>query len=705
MSESVKGELDLRSYFKAFQRRKALFILIFLLVFGSTVAGVSMREKPPDLPTMYLSSTEILVTPPAPSDVPKETESLNTWFASEKLFKQLILSEDVLTRVKKKLSTPAELDELRGAIAIAPTEQGDDLVNLWDSFLVRVDVETLDSERSQEIAEVLTKEVIEYTQELAAREVIASRKALEKMALNSKKAMEEAQRQIIDWRKQNDVWDIDQLVEAQGSRIAELEARREDQKQMLMEERKRLAELTSYENGQVENLPWEVVSLKSAELSKLSEERNRLRAELDQLRKVYTDSNQRVQEKLKEYGESEAAYSYERQSLVSSLVQSQAAKVAETEATLQMIDRSLLKLKNDQSLADSQVELQQLKNNLENHRLNLQNLTDQINEARVQEQKQRHLAAFTVVQKPQPGTPIALPMDQSKGFESLLGALVLGLAAASLCTYGAEFFAVGMRLRPQVEKNLGLPILGSLPRLNEEQSDSVSIVEDSPDALISERFRSIVVNLIRQEKKINKVLVTSCWPGEGKSFVSINLATALARFDLSVTLLDGDLRRPRLSQDLDKLESPGFRQFLKRELPLEELAVSTEVENLNFLPAGTGSENSAELLARMRSLDPLAGDDEGRFMVIDSSPLSVCSDSVQMADQVDGIILVIGAEQWEGEAEVEHVLNLEDQGVKVLGVVLNGVHERELHYGYKSYLSRYYETERKSPKKKLLFWK
>ena len=92
-------------------------------------------------------------------------------------------------------------------------------------------------------------------------------------------------------------------------------------------------------------------------------------------------------------------------------------------------------------------------------------------------------------------------------------------------------------------------------------------------------------------------------------------------------------------------------------------------------------------------------------MVIDSSPLSVCSDSVQMADQVDGIILVIGAEQWEGEAEVEHVLNLEDQGVKVLGVVLNGVHERELHYGYKSYLSRYYETERKSPKKKLLFWK
>ena len=51
--------------------------------------------------------------------------------------------------------------------------------------------------------------------------------------------------------------------------------------------------------------------------------------------------------------------------------------------------------------------------------------------------------------------------------------------------------------------------------------------------------------------------------------------------------------------------------------------------------------------------------------MVDSPPLSVCSDTVQMSDQVDGVILVISSEHWQGDAELEHVLSLEDQGVKI----------------------------------------
>lgn len=705
MNESIKSDYDLRSYLRVFRRRKLLFLFIFVSVAGSIFVGSWVKQEPGIAPPpSYLSTTEILVTPPAPGDVPDEAESLNTWFANEKLFKQLIVSEEVLSRVSKRVKGSTTLEDLQSSITVESPEQGDNLVNLWDSFLVKISVETMNSEESQKIAEVLVEEVIEYTQQLAAREVIASRKALEKMALSNKKAMEQAQRRIIEWRKQNDVWDIDQLVETQGARIAELEASREEQMQRLLEERKRLTELSSYQDGS-ESLPWEVVSLKSSELSKHSEERSRLQAELDQLRKVFTDSNERVQDKLEEFREADNAYRNERRGLVDSLLRSQAAKVAEVEAKVRMIDKSLQQLKNDQSLADSQVELQQLQNDLENHKLNLQSLTDQINEAQVQEQRHRHLAAFTVVLKPAPGVPVSFDIPETKELQTKFGAICMGLLAAVLVCYGAEFFAVGFRLRPKVEKTLGLPILGSLPRLGEQDASKSSVVQESPGALVSERFRSIVVNLMRKEHKINRVLVSSCWAGEGKSFVSINLAAALARFDLKVTLLDGDLRRPRLSRDLERENEPGFRQFLKGELPLEELAVSTKVRNLSFLPAGTGSENSAELLAQLTSLSPLAGEEDGRFLVVDSPPLSVCSDTVQMSDQVDGVILVISSEHWQGDAELEHVLSLEDQGVKILGLVLNRVNEEELHYGYKNYLNRYYQAEEKKKSSRLLFWK
>lgn len=707
MEHTVAPESDLRSYVRAFRRRKWLFFSVFFLVAVAIGAGSWVRSSPIEAPISYLSNTEILVTPPAPSEEPKEPESLNTWFASKELFSQLIMSEEVLERVRQSAKSPKGLEELRASITVAPSENSENLVNMWESFLVKVNVEGDSPEESQQIAQALVDEVIEYTQELAARDVIASRKALEKMALSSKKAAEESQRKLIEWRKQNDVWDIEQLVEAQGARIAELENRREEELQKVREESKKLAQIRSHVHPQSDSLPWEVVNLKSSELGKLAETRTLKRSELEQLRKVYTDSNAIVQQKMLEVEEADSAYEGERQALVGSLLGEQQARLAEVEAKVRSIEENLARLKNDKSLADSQVELQQLQGELENHRLNLQNLLDQINETRVLEQRRRHLAAFTVVQKPLPGVSVEFPQHRKVETTHLLTAFMFALALAAATVYGAETFSVGMRLKPQVEKVLGLPILGCLPKMPAQATSSgFSVVHEAPDSFASERFRSIVVNLMRQEKKINKVLVTSCWPSEGKTFVSLNLAVALARFDLRVTLLDGDLRRPRLTEDFGRLGQAGFRQYLGEEqLPLEELSVSTDLSKLCFLPAGTGSENSTELLSGRRSLEALAGTDESRFLVIDSSPLSVCSDSILMSEEVDGVVLVIGADQWDGDAELEQVLRLEDQGVKILGVVLNGVKEQELLYGSKDSLARYYQSPAKPTKSKFSFWK
>lgn len=173
--------------------------------------------------------------------------------------------------------------------------------------------------------------------------------------------------------------------------------------------------------------------------------------------------------------------------------------------------------------------------------------------------------------------------------------------------------------------------------------------------------------------------VVSSWGGEGKSMVSANLAVSLTQLLMDVVLVDGDLRRPTLSRVFEHGDKPGILELLESEGDPNKFVCNTPIERLYVLPAGKSAVNPANLLGAGRFktlLDKLRADDLA--MVIDTSPISACSDALLMAEHTDGAIMVVSPEKWQGEAEAHFVQDLEDQGVDLLGAVMNNANHKEL---------------------------
>jgi len=146
----------------------------------------------------------------------------------------------------------------------------------------------------------------------------------------------------------------------------------------------------------------------------------------------------------------------------------------------------------------------------------------------------------------------------------------------------------------------------------------------------------------------NRIMVTSALPGEGKTFVSLNLAISLAKeVDAQILLVDADVLRPTVLTRLGILPSKGILDLLiQPELEVEDVVLSTNIDRLSILPAGTPQEHATELLgsqAMSRLVAQLATDDAHRIVVFDTPPLLVTSESRVLAGHMGQVILVIAS--------------------------------------------------------------
>lgn len=206
------------------------------------------------------------------------------------------------------------------------------------------------------------------------------------------------------------------------------------------------------------------------------------------------------------------------------------------------------------------------------------------------------------------------------------------------------------------------------------------ILLKQPNSPIAESYRSLRAALSRSMAKGKRVFaVVSSWGGEGKSMVSANLAVSLTQLLMDVVLIDGDLRRPTISRVFEHGDKPGVLELLESDGDPSKFVCDTTVERLYLLPAGKSAVNPANLLGAGRFkqlLDRLRADDLA--MVIDTSPISACSDALLMAEHSDGAIMVVSPDKWQGEAEAHFAQDLEDQGVELLGAVMNNASPREM---------------------------
>jgi len=211
-----------------------------------------------------------------------------------------------------------------------------------------------------------------------------------------------------------------------------------------------------------------------------------------------------------------------------------------------------------------------------------------------------------------------------------------------------------------------------------------------PQSYEAEQFKILRNNILFPVagEAPRSILITSSLQGEGKSFVSANLAVSIAmNVNKHVLLIDCDLRKPDLHRIFGLGEVPGLSDYLLERRDLDSLLQRTEVERLSLLPGGPIPPNPSELMSSERMagmLEEVKHRYNDRLIVIDSPPPVMAAETSYLARQVDGILLVVQYGKTPREA-VEDLMETVGSE-KILGTVINYL---ELHaskrYGYGKY--------------------
>jgi exopolysaccharide/PEP-CTERM locus tyrosine autokinase len=219
------------------------------------------------------------------------------------------------------------------------------------------------------------------------------------------------------------------------------------------------------------------------------------------------------------------------------------------------------------------------------------------------------------------------------------------------------------------------------------------VVLSEPDSADAENFKLLRGQILfsKDRKRPRTILVTSTFPGEGKSFVAANLAASLAlSIDEYVLLIDCDLRRPRQHEMFGYPGKYGLHEYLVGDKELKDLIVRSQIEKLSILPAGRVPLNPTELLssAAMKAFSEVLKEHyQDRFIVIDSAPSHITAEAKVLAEYVDGIVLVVMAQKSPRRDVQRAIHNLGRE--KILGIVFNGYNQARL--SYHKYYDKYYK--------------
>ena len=210
------------------------------------------------------------------------------------------------------------------------------------------------------------------------------------------------------------------------------------------------------------------------------------------------------------------------------------------------------------------------------------------------------------------------------------------------------------------------------------------IAQKSPKSPIAEVFRTLRTNIqfMNSKKSLQTILITSTIPGEGKSWVSSNLAITFAQAGKRVVIVDADMRKGRLHTMFQTDNVPGLSNYLSgiddsgktEETDIIKYIRGTEVDNLFLITAGNIPPNPSELLASEATEQMVERLKQVFDVVIfDGTPSLLVTDSLILARIVDTTIIVASHKSTKKDALQKVKKSIENVGGKIAGVVLNKV--------------------------------
>lgn len=210
------------------------------------------------------------------------------------------------------------------------------------------------------------------------------------------------------------------------------------------------------------------------------------------------------------------------------------------------------------------------------------------------------------------------------------------------------------------------------------------------DYFYEEAIKTLRTNIQFSSKQVKVVLLTSCYPNEGKSDIAFSLSLEMGKAGKRVLLMDADIRKSNFIKRYSVNQTiQGLSQYLSGQVERQWITYQTNFPNVDMIFAGPLAPNPSELLS-----DPAFGEllEEKRkeydYIFIDTPPIGNMIDAAVVAEKSDGAVLVIESEAVSYSVAQKSLSQLERSGCKILGAVLNKADMKKDKY-YSSYYGRY----------------
>ncbi len=258
--------------------------------------------------------------------------------------------------------------------------------------------------------------------------------------------------------------------------------------------------------------------------------------------------------------------------------------------------------------------------------------------------------------------------------------------------------------RKDITNRIDIPVVGEISHVAKKQTKGIAIMQRD---LVGEEFRIIRTNLyfLLEKKEKQVILVTSSIGGEGKSFVSLNLAAVLAIPGKKVALLEFDMRKPSIISNLKIKSSIGLNEYFKGQIKniSDIYTVYEDIPGLHIYPSGATPKFPGDLFLSDRIpklFETIKA--EYDYIIIDSAPVGLVSDALVLGNYADTVLFVI-RQRFTQKKQLEFVHELANtKKLSEIGFIFNDVKRggKVGYYGYGSTYDRKYGYENSAKKSK-----
>ena len=274
-----------------------------------------------------------------------------------------------------------------------------------------------------------------------------------------------------------------------------------------------------------------------------------------------------------------------------------------------------------------------------------------------------------------------LPVKPNKQLIFAL-AIMAGICFPFLWFSIIDTFSKKVREDADIKKITSIPIIGHIPHSLLIKN---TVVFDEPGSYTSEAFRSLRsrIQFFTRDTKSIVILITSSMQGEGKTFIAINLASVYSLLSKKTLIIDFDLRAPSIYNSLNISNDHGVSTWLSGKNDLNSIIKETAVSNLDVIVAGPIPPNPSELVALEKTSELLQLlKEKYDCIIIDSSPVGIFSDALNLSQLSDSTILVIKQNTTLKDQVENSLKELSFSDLKSTSIVINELGSEFKKYNY-----------------------